>query len=230
MSYRREDVLAAVRNAFAASREKAILALLDLYGTETHEHERERVQLAILKLAAGDEAKLLHYVDAAKLDYRDVLWWSETPPAGTAAATLLDVLRADWGWTLPDPQRVLSINAFGHVLVECGDRTVWRITPEYLNAEQAAGSAANLDALRTDPEFQADIAAVQQWATAAEAALGPLAPGQCYGFKIWPALGGDFSTENLVIKSLLDWVGASGSVANQIKDLPEGTPVKIEND
>lgn len=141
---------------------------------------------------------------------------------------VLAVLRADWAWILPDPRRIISVNAFGHVLVECGDATVWRVTPEYLLAEPAAPDAARLEALSSDPAFQADVAAVAQWAADAGAAIGPLAPGQCYGFRIWPALGGAFGIDNLVIKSLTDWLGASGSIAFQIKDLPEGTAVKID--
>jgi len=41
--------------------------------------ERERVQLAILKLSAGDSGKPRHNIDAAKVDYRDVLAWAEYP-------------------------------------------------------------------------------------------------------------------------------------------------------
>jgi hypothetical protein len=56
-----------------------VLAILDEYGIEPYEPERERVQLAILKLSEGDVDKLLHYIRAAKQDYRDVLYWSTYP-------------------------------------------------------------------------------------------------------------------------------------------------------
>jgi hypothetical protein len=55
------------------------MAVLDEYGTETHEPDREGVQLAILKLSEGDLDKLLHYIGAAKQDYRGVLYWSTCP-------------------------------------------------------------------------------------------------------------------------------------------------------
>jgi hypothetical protein len=35
------------------------MEILDLYGIESHEGERERVQIAILKLSEGDDDKLL---------------------------------------------------------------------------------------------------------------------------------------------------------------------------
>jgi len=53
-----------------------VLELLDSYGVEPYERERERVQVAILKLSAGSEAKVREYVAVAKRDYRDVLFWT----------------------------------------------------------------------------------------------------------------------------------------------------------
>ena len=53
--------------------------LLDSYGIEPYERERERVQVAILKLSAGSEEKVREYVAVAKRDYRDVLFWAEYP-------------------------------------------------------------------------------------------------------------------------------------------------------
>ena len=56
-----------------------MLELLDSYGVQSYERERERVQLDILKLSAGSEEKVREYVAAAKRDYRDVLFWAEYP-------------------------------------------------------------------------------------------------------------------------------------------------------
>jgi hypothetical protein len=80
MPHSREEVIAAIHTAFAASDEATALAVLDLYGIEPHERERERVQLAIVALSEGSEDKLLHFVQSAKADYRDVLSWQETGP------------------------------------------------------------------------------------------------------------------------------------------------------
>jgi hypothetical protein len=52
---------------------------LDRYGLESYEREKDRVQLAILKLADGDLAKLGEMIVIAKRDYRDVLSWAEYP-------------------------------------------------------------------------------------------------------------------------------------------------------
>lgn len=73
------DVLASVRATFPKRSWPGVLDLLNTYGVESYERERERVQLAILKLSEGSENKLREYVAVAKRDYRDVLFWAEYP-------------------------------------------------------------------------------------------------------------------------------------------------------
>ena len=79
----REAVLVAVQEAFPEGSRRHALALLDSYGVEAHERERERVQLAILKLCGGSEGQLRVYLHVAKRDYRDVLFWAECPEEAT---------------------------------------------------------------------------------------------------------------------------------------------------
>jgi hypothetical protein len=76
----RDEVEAAVAARFAEPDRAAVLAALDRYGTERHESERERVQLAIVELSGGDQGRLLDLVRDAKTDYRDILAWQELGP------------------------------------------------------------------------------------------------------------------------------------------------------
>jgi len=80
MTHTRDEVIAAVRAAFPHSDAATILGVLDLYGTQSYEREKERVQLAIVALSAGDEDQLLYFVQCAKTDYRDVLHWQASGP------------------------------------------------------------------------------------------------------------------------------------------------------
>ena len=73
------DVVAPAKARFPEESWARVLALLETYGVESYERERERVQLAILKLCAGDEQKLQEYVRVAKEDYRDTLLWADHP-------------------------------------------------------------------------------------------------------------------------------------------------------
>jgi hypothetical protein len=75
MPHSRDEVVAVVRNSFPESAHARVIELLDTYGVESYERERERVQLAILKLSGGSEEKMREFVAVAKRDYRDVLFW-----------------------------------------------------------------------------------------------------------------------------------------------------------
>lgn len=77
--YSRDEVVASVKATFPKRNWARLLELLDSYGVQSYERERERVQLDILKLSAGSEEKVREYVAAAKRDYRDVLFWAEYP-------------------------------------------------------------------------------------------------------------------------------------------------------
>ena len=52
------------------------------YGSEVYLGELERVHLAILKLSDGSLEKFFITLDAAKIDYRDVLLSAEFPEEG----------------------------------------------------------------------------------------------------------------------------------------------------
>ena len=75
----RNDVLRAAGAAFRNADLGAIVAIIDEYGVEPYERERERVQCAIVKLCEGDLAKLRYFLGVAKQDYRDVLFWADHP-------------------------------------------------------------------------------------------------------------------------------------------------------
>src|SRR6266571_8620923 len=79
MAHSRGEVVAVVQKTFPESAHARVLELLDTYGVESYERERERVQLAILKLSEGNEEKLREFFAVAKRDYRDVLFWAEYP-------------------------------------------------------------------------------------------------------------------------------------------------------
>ncbi|MEN3332138.1 MAG: hypothetical protein V7641_1503 [Blastocatellia bacterium] len=77
--YTRALVLQKVKTTFSNESTSCILEILDRYGVESYERERERVQIAILKLSEGELEKLAAYVKVAKEDYRDALAYAEYP-------------------------------------------------------------------------------------------------------------------------------------------------------
>ena len=75
--YTRDSVKRAIVDYFPTADADEILKLLDEYGQESHEQERERVQTDILYLSEGHLDKLRQYLHLAKTDYRDVLMMAE---------------------------------------------------------------------------------------------------------------------------------------------------------
>lgn len=75
----REDVERVVRRDFAPNEVDEVLRVLSEFQEEGSEREVYRVQLAVLKLAAGSMDGLRSHIESAKGDYRDVLAWAEYP-------------------------------------------------------------------------------------------------------------------------------------------------------
>ena len=72
-------------NKLFSSNPDAQELLTQLQGYEGY--EPARVQLAILKLSDGDSEKLQDYIQAARIDYRDVLAWAEYPEQNRSGKT-----------------------------------------------------------------------------------------------------------------------------------------------
>lgn len=73
IKYTKKHIIQSIQSIFPNQNQRKILKLLNLYGTEYHESEKERVQLAILKLSNGNIEELQKQIKLAKTDYRDVL-------------------------------------------------------------------------------------------------------------------------------------------------------------
>jgi hypothetical protein len=73
-----------------------VFATLAEYGSDVMEGRApERVQLAALKLSAGNLAELREHIESAKRDFRDVLLAAEYPAAGAMSWSDFDRLSAD---------------------------------------------------------------------------------------------------------------------------------------
>ena len=80
MQQTQETVMTALKRLYPDRDTEKLIAILECYGSEVYEREKERVQLAILELSQGNEERLTYFVQMAKLDYRDVLYWHSTGP------------------------------------------------------------------------------------------------------------------------------------------------------
>lgn len=144
-----------------------------------------------------------------------------------AAMDLVEHIERAWGWTGIEPAAVIGENDFGNLMVRDQQGQYWRIRPEDLYCRVVAEDRAALDALIEDDAFQED------WAMAAlveeaKVKVGPLSPGRKYCLKIPGLLGGEYGGTNLASISLMELIAASGDIAFQIKDLPDGAQVRFK--
>lgn len=89
MTSTRDDVVSRAHALFGDAHAAQALALVDEYGTQSHEREVNRVKLAILDVSDGKMSRLPYFVKCAKIDYRDVL-------TGARLAPMTDEEEARW--------------------------------------------------------------------------------------------------------------------------------------
>ena len=139
---------------------------------------------------------------------------------------LIAIVEGAWSWTGLKPHQIVGDNDFGNLMIKDQSGHYWRLCPEDLYCKVIANSKAELDQLSQDQEFLRDwhmTELVQQ----AQERLGPLRPGFKYCLKIPGTLGGEYGGDNLATISLGGLVTASGHIAQQIEDLPDGAQVKL---
>jgi len=139
---------------------------------------------------------------------------------------LLDEVRSAWGWVGVDPVDLLDDNEFGNLILEDANGQFWRLCPEDLYCEVVASSREELDRLAKDQDFLRDWY-MRDLVDQAFQRLGALAPGRKYCLKIPGVLGGEYGGDNLGTISFDELISASGHIAQQIAELPDGTAVEL---
>lgn len=96
IKYTRELVIRKVKQAFSVKQFENIMRILDQYGSGQHEAEKERLQLAALKLCQGNEEKLKNDIEYAKrIDQRDIIRLAEYPRSNSATPNFPDMKSED---------------------------------------------------------------------------------------------------------------------------------------
>jgi hypothetical protein len=139
----------------------------------------------------------------------------------------LEDICSSWQWCLTDQKSIIFISCVGDMFLVGKDDTVnWLDT----SIGQITKVADNLE------EFEKllnDDANVDNWflATLVEQLINrgkTLKENEVYSFKKLPALGGDYSVDNLEITDISVHFRLTGNIAEQIKDLPDGTKVNFK--
>jgi len=140
---------------------------------------------------------------------------------------LTATVERSWGWSGLRPKRVIERNAFGNLLVLDELGRYWRIRPEDLSCAVIADSAADFASLRADPDFMRDWD-MSRLKDVALSARGPISGNRAYCLKIASVLGGEYAASNIGDISLPELISASGNLALQIRDLPDGAAINLQ--
>ena len=135
-------------------------------------------------------------------------------------------LLSNWSWLLPETLTVWIMNRFGDLFLVFDDGTVHML-------DVGCGSLKKVAHDRDDSSIKVD-----QDENANEWFMIPLVdrliasglklePGQCYGFRQPPILGGGYSVNNVAVVSVDDYYGGYAWIHRQISDLPDGSRVAL---
>jgi hypothetical protein len=136
-------------------------------------------------------------------------------------------LLENWLWLLPERFVVWIMNRFGDLFIVLEDGTVQML-------DVGAGTLTQIAESREDfagKLDEAETAAVWLMTELTDRLVASgliLADGECYGFRIPPALGGAYLAENVAVLPVDDYLGAYGSIHEQMKDVPDGGQVVIK--
>lgn len=140
---------------------------------------------------------------------------------------LISEITQYWGWTGIEPEEVVGENDFGNLMIRDASGKYWRLCPEDLYCEVVANDRPALDALSSDQDFLNDWY-MKALVEKAMDALGPLEEGRKYYLVIPGVLGGAYDISNIKTASVVEIISRAGDIAQQIKDLPDGTKIRLD--
>ena len=154
------------------------------------------------------------------MDIRDYL----LDPTGQDWPALL----SDWVGLLPKTEfTVWLANRFGDVVIVLNDQSVHMLDVGAGIIERLA-SRRDEFASRLDEDDNADLWLLISLTDACVAEGLRLSGGQCYGWKVPPLLGGKYEVDNVEPTDVAVHYKLLADVWRQTKDLPDGTPVKLD--
>lgn len=132
-----------------------------------------------------------------------------------------------WGWLLPSEFTIWFANRFADLFLVLSDGTVHIL-------DVGLGTLTKVAKSRND--FVTNLTAedrANQWlmiplVDQAISAGIELSPGQCYGFKTPPVLGGEYDVENCGRLRVEDYLAACGSIHDQLRDVSDGSEVVLK--
>ncbi|MBS1994654.1 MAG: DUF1851 domain-containing protein [Cyanobacteria bacterium SZAS LIN-2] len=140
-------------------------------------------------------------------------------------ASQADGLVEEWRWLIGADRRPFLATAMGDVFLVCpSDGAVSLLEPGPATLTPIAGSMDDFKALCSSEEFVKARFVPDVVTSLRESGL-TLAPGQVFGFRDPPILGGAYSPDNLEPTDLAVHLALLGQIAHQLSVVPTGAPV-----
>ena len=127
-----------------------------------------------------------------------------------------------WSWSIKKPYKPLYMTLFGDWILEDENGKIDILDVVEGDIKAIAVSREEFD------KVMAEEANLEKWfsnsfVTALKSKGIARAPGQCFGYKIHPAIGGAFEAANLTPLYIKVWQAISGQIHRQLRQAPEGT-------
>lgn len=141
----------------------------------------------------------------------------------------LDLQRAlrNWAWLVPESFTVWIVSRIADMFLVSPDGSVHMLDVGEGTLTRVADRREDFRAKLDESDHADDWLAIALVERCVAAGL-TLQTGQCYGFVRPPVLGAKYTVENVRPIALDDYVGACGSVHEQIKDLPDGSEIVLK--
>ena len=131
-----------------------------------------------------------------------------------------------WQWRIADMRAAIMVTVWGDIFFEGNDEGIYWLRTDTGSLTKVAESNEHFQSLLRD---QTNI---DNWFSPPLLEelynLGKsLKKDEVFSFQMLPVIGGEYSIENIVPCSISVHFANAGQICEQIKDLPDGTKVKI---
>ena len=134
---------------------------------------------------------------------------------------------AGWSWLVPPEFTLWLVSRLCDLFIVTPDGAVHMLDVGAGSLKKLADSRDDFGRL-IDDEDNASLWLAIPLVDELVATGMDLQPGQCYGFKVPPVLGGQYTVENCGILAIPDYLGVYGSIHDQLRGLPDGSRVALK--
>ncbi len=136
-------------------------------------------------------------------------------------------LLSEWSWLLPTTLTPWIVNRLGDIVVVNEDNTVSFFDIGCGKLKPIADSKDHLSRLLDEDDNANQWLAIPLIDRLVDSGL-VLKPQSVYGFKILPILDGSYEVDNFYVASIAEYYPFMGDIHGQIKDVPDGTQVRLK--